>query len=158
MANKHRIKCSTSSVTEENTNMPTRIATIKKKKIQKPNRLWDFSSGSDGKESACNARDLGWICGSGRSWRWQWLPTPVFLPREFHGPRRHGDCSPWGCIELDTLEPLTPTHNEALEKLEPSNIAGGNVKCFSCYGKQWFPRKLNMELPCCSVAKLYMTL
>ena len=37
---------------------------------------------SDGKESACNTGDLGSIPGLGR-----WLPTPVFLPGEFHGPR-----------------------------------------------------------------------
>jgi len=30
--------------------------------------------GSDDKESACNARDPGFI-----SWRREWLPTPVFL-------------------------------------------------------------------------------
>ena len=29
--------------------------------------LWDFSGGSDSKESACNAGDLGSIPGSGRS-------------------------------------------------------------------------------------------
>ena len=29
--------------------------------------LWDFPGGSDGKESACNAGDLGSISGSGRS-------------------------------------------------------------------------------------------
>ena len=42
---------------------------------------------SDGKESACNAGDLGSIPGSERSpWRREWhFPTPVFLPREFHG-------------------------------------------------------------------------
>ena len=36
--------------------------------------------GSVGKESACNAEDLGWIPGLGRSgWRRDRLPTPVFL-------------------------------------------------------------------------------
>ena len=43
-----------------------------------------FPGGSDGKESPCNAGDLGTISGSGRSPR---EPTPVFLPREFHGQR-----------------------------------------------------------------------
>ena len=44
--------------------------------------------GSDGKESACSAGDLGSIPGSGRSpGERQWLPTPVFLPGEFHGKR-----------------------------------------------------------------------
>ena len=34
--------------------------------VQK-SKLWDFTGGSDGKESACNAGDLGSIPGSGRS-------------------------------------------------------------------------------------------
>jgi len=39
--------------------------------------------GSNGKESARNAGDVGWIPGSGRSlWRREGLPTPVFLPGE----------------------------------------------------------------------------
>ena len=42
--------------------------------------------GSDGKESACNAGDPGSILGLGKiPWRKEWLPPPVFLPREFHG-------------------------------------------------------------------------
>ena len=39
-----------------------------------------FPGGSDGKESACNAGDLGLIPGLGRSpSEREWLPTPVFL-------------------------------------------------------------------------------
>ena len=41
-----------------------------------------FPGGSDGKESACNAEDLGSIPGLGRSWRRVWQPTVVFLPGE----------------------------------------------------------------------------
>jgi len=41
-----------------------------------------FPGGSDGKESACNAGDLGLIPGLGRSWRRVWQPTAVFLPGE----------------------------------------------------------------------------
>ena len=43
----------------------------------------------DGKESACNAEDPALIPGLGRSPGEEngWLPTPVFLPREFHGQR-----------------------------------------------------------------------
>ena len=37
--------------------------------------------------------------------RREWLPTPVFLPGEFHGQRSLGGYSPWGCKELDTTEP-----------------------------------------------------
>ena len=45
--------------------------------------LTGFSGGSDNKESACNAGDLGFIPGVGRKWQ----PTPVSLPGEFHGQR-----------------------------------------------------------------------
>ena len=36
-------------------------------KLQLKILTWDFTSGSDGKESACNVRDPGWIPGSERS-------------------------------------------------------------------------------------------
>ena len=43
-----------------------------------------FPSGSDGKESACNAGDPGSIPGWEKSpGEREWLPTPVFLPGEF---------------------------------------------------------------------------
>ena len=43
-----------------------------------------FPGGSDCKESACNAGDLGSVPRLGRfPWRRKWQPTPVFLPREF---------------------------------------------------------------------------
>ena len=41
--------------------------------------------GSSGKESTYHEGDLGSIPGSGKvPWRREWLPTPVFLPGEFH--------------------------------------------------------------------------
>jgi len=43
----------------------------------------DFPGGSDSKEFVCNTVDLDLILGLER----EWLPTPVFLPREFHGQR-----------------------------------------------------------------------
>ena len=50
-----------------------------------------------GEESTCNAGDPGSIPGSGRfSWRWEWQPTPVFLPGEFHGQRNLVGDSPRG--------------------------------------------------------------
>ena len=71
-----------------------------------------FPGGSAGKESACNAGDLGSIPGLGRSpgeekgypnpwvgkipWRRERLPTSVSWPGEFHG------YSSLGCKELDT--------------------------------------------------------
>ena len=34
----------------------------------------------------------------------EWLPTPVFLPRECHGQRSLVGYDPWGHKELDTIE------------------------------------------------------
>ena len=34
-------------------------------------------------------------------WRKEWLPTPVFLPRGFHGLTSLMDYSPWGCKVSD---------------------------------------------------------
>jgi len=39
--------------------------------------------------------------------RREWLPTPVFLPGEFHEQRSLEGYSPWGCKESDTTEQLT---------------------------------------------------
>ena len=43
-------------------------------------------------------------------WGREWLPTPVFLPEEFHGQRSLTDYSPWGHKKSDTTEQLTHTH------------------------------------------------
>ena len=37
-------------------------------------------------------------------WRREWQPTPVFLPREFHGQRSLAGYSPWGHKESDMTE------------------------------------------------------
>ena len=55
-----------------------------------------FPGGSDGKESACDAGDLGSNPGLGRSPGEGWQPTPVFLPGEFHGQRSLAGYSLWG--------------------------------------------------------------
>ena len=39
-------------------------------------------------------------------WRRKWQPTPVLLPRKFHGWRSLVGYSPWGRKELDTTERL----------------------------------------------------
>ena len=58
-----------------------------------------FPGGSAGKESACNAGDLGLIPGLGKSpGEGEQLPTPA-LWGEFHGLH-----SPGGCKESDTTE------------------------------------------------------
>ena len=47
------------------------------------------------KNLSANAGDLGLIPGLGRSPKeGNWLPTPVFLPGEFHGKRSLEDYSP----------------------------------------------------------------
>ena len=70
--------------------------------------LLGFSVSSDYKESACNAGDTASIPGWGKiSCRREWLPTPVFLPGEFHGQRSlvgYSPWSPWGLKELDMTE------------------------------------------------------
>ena len=49
------------------------------------------------KESPCNAGDSSLIPWVGKMpWRREWLPTPVFLPGEFHGWRSLVGYSPWG--------------------------------------------------------------
>ena len=40
-------------------------------------------------------------------WRREWLPTPVFLPGEFHGQTSLVSCSPWDHKEVDMTEQLT---------------------------------------------------
>ena len=43
--------------------------------------------------------------------RRKWQPTPVFLPREFHGQSSLVDYSAWGHKELDITEQLSFTHS-----------------------------------------------
>ena len=40
-------------------------------------------------------------------WRREWLPTPEFLPGEFHGQRSLVSYSPWSYKESDMMERLT---------------------------------------------------
>ena len=64
-----------------------------------------FPGGSDGKESACNAGDLGSISGFGKiPWRRKWQPTPAFLPGESQGRRSLVGCRLWGRTESDMTE------------------------------------------------------
>ena len=59
-----------------------------------------FPCGPAGKESACNAEDLGSIPGVGKiPWKRERLLTPVFWPGEFHGLY-----NPWGRKKSDTTE------------------------------------------------------
>ena len=84
------------------------IITIKLRRCSEEGLVLGFPGGSDGPESACNAGDQGSIPRLGKiPWRREWLPTPVFLPGEFHGERSLVGYSPWGCKESDTTWQLT---------------------------------------------------
>ena len=68
-------------------------------------------SGSDGKESACNAKDSGldpWV--RKIPWRRAWQPTSALLPGESHGQKSLVDYSPWGHKESDMTEAAEHTH------------------------------------------------
>ena len=70
-----------------------------------PELSMGFSGGSDDKESAYNAGDLGLIPGLERSpAEGNSYTTPVFLLREFHGQRNLAGYSPWGHKESDMTE------------------------------------------------------
>ena len=65
-----------------------------------------FPCGLAGKESACNAGDLGSIPGLGRSPGEEkgYLPTPVFWPGESQERGSLVGCRLWGRTESDTTE------------------------------------------------------
>ena len=86
-----------------------------------------FLCGSDSKESACNAGDLGLIPGWKIPWRREWLPTPEFLPGEFHGQRSLVGYSSWGHKESDMTEQLTLSiHTHKKEYYSASRKKEGN--------------------------------
>ena len=61
-----------------------------------------FPCGSDVKESACNAGDLGSISGLGRSpGEGNGNPLQYSCLENPQGQRSLVGCSPWGCKELD---------------------------------------------------------
>ena len=69
-----------------------------------------FPGGSEGKQSACNAGDLGLITWVGTiPWRRKWQSTPVFVPGESRGQRSLAGYSPQRLKESDTTEKLS-TH------------------------------------------------
>ena len=66
---------------------------------------WGFSGDSDGKESACNAVDLGSIFGLGRSpGEGNGYPLQYSCLENPHGQRSLVGYSPWGRKELDMTE------------------------------------------------------
>ena len=67
-----------------------------------------FPGGSDGKESACNAGDLGSISGLGRSPGGRHgNPLQYSCLENLHGQRSLAGYSLWGCKQLDMTEQLS---------------------------------------------------
>ena len=76
-----------------------------------------FPGGSDGKESSCQHRRLGfnpWL--RKIPWRRKWQPTPVFLPGKFHGQRSLSGYSPWGHKSQTWLRRLN-NHNFIIHRI-----------------------------------------
>ena len=93
------------------------------KNLRASNGGFGFSCGSDGKESAFNAGDLGSIPGLERSpGEGKGQPPPVFWPAEFHGLY-----SPWDCKEGLSLSGFTESsvgEESACNAGDPSLISG----------------------------------
>ena len=75
-------------------------------------------------------------------WRRAWQPTPVFLPRDFHGQRSLVSYSSWGHKESYTTERLTQAKEtkEVIVKKE-------------CFVKPPFFLRMVEELEACDVSK-----
>ena len=68
-------------------------------------RQYDLEHLHSGKESTCQCRRPRFNLWFGRiPWDRKWQPTPVFLPKKFHGQRTLVGYSPWGCKESDTAQ------------------------------------------------------
>ena len=67
-----------------------------------------FPGGTSGRESTCQCRRWErhefnpWV--EKIPWSRKRHPTPVFLPKKFHGQRSLAGYNPWGCKESDTTE------------------------------------------------------
>ena len=71
-----------------------------------------FPCGSAGKESTCNARDLGLIPGLGRS-----AGEGKGYPLQYSGLENSMDCTVRGVTESDTTERLSLSLHSSLEEL-----------------------------------------
>ena len=55
-------------------------------------------------------------------WRKKLLPTPGFLPWEFHGQRSLAGYGPWGLRESDTIEQISLIHSHRMCKRQGSSL------------------------------------
>ena len=106
-----------------------------------------FPRGSNDKESACNAGDLGSTLGQEDPLEKAIeLPTPVFLPGEFHGQRSLVGYSPGGLKESDTTNTFTHFHISSFGLpwwLSGKEFSGGScLQCRRCGFYPWI-RKIS---------------
>ena len=81
--------------------------------LTKTTEVVGFSGGSVGKESSCDAGDLGSVPGLGRcpgEGDGDSLQCSCLEAIVDRGAWGLAGCSPWGCKESDTTEQLTHTH------------------------------------------------
>ena len=82
-----------------------------------------FPGGSESKESAYNAGDLGFYPWVGKiPWRREQISTPVFWPGEVHGLH-----SPWGHKESDMTVTFTFTFFFFLMGIEVHSTIGADL-------------------------------
>ena len=88
--------------------------------------------GSDGKESTCNAGDLGSITGLGRSpGGWHGNPLQYMCLENPHGQRSLAGYSSWCCKESDTTEWLSTAQRLNSDVKTHKNWKWRNKKRFS---------------------------
>ena len=82
-------------------------------------------------------------------WRREWLPTPVFLPGEFHGQRSLVGYSLWGHKESDRTERITLSLSFHLDTLCPEEEGPSFFPNVSSLGMRTpFPEIPIMSLSC----------
>ena len=100
-----------------------------------------FPGGSDDKESARNVGRPRFNLWVGKIlWRKEWLPTPVFLPGEFHGSKGLAGSSPWGRKESDKTEGLNcfSLKKKKKKKCREENLRHPGGQILKLPPKSWF--------------------
>ena len=79
-------------------------------------------------------------------WRREWLPTPVFLPRDFHGQKSLAGYSPWSHEESDTTEPPALFSFLCLYEVDPTEWKV--EPCWYFRSRKWLVAWLGHSLAC----------
>ena len=124
-------------------------------------RLWDFSGGSDGKESTCNRRPEfnPWV---GKiPWRREWLPSPVSSPEKSHGQKSMVGYSSWSLKRVDHnwatkqqhtwfygTSSVRVSHNAEMNITPPRTIQSVQISC-SVVSDSLQPHKSQHAKPPC---------